>query len=264
MTGGIAALMGAIVLGPRIGRYAADGKPRAMPGHSIPFAVLGTFILLVGWYGFNLGSELAADAAIGGIAVTTTLSAAAGALMAMSVVWLRSGKPDVGMAANGMLAGLVGITAGTATVSNIGALVIGTCSGAIVVGSILLLDRLKVDDPVGAISVHGVCGAFGTLAVGLFAVDSGLTEPGLFYGGGVTQLVSQLTGVAAIAAFVTVTTGLLFLALKYTLGLRVSEEEELMGLDVLEHGTPGYGEAVIHPRVPEPADLPVPAGVALD
>jgi Amt family ammonium transporter len=242
MTGGIAALMGAMILGPRIGKYGADGRPRAIPAHNIPYAVLGTFILLVGWYGFNPGSELAADGAIGGIAVTTTLAAAAGAIMAMLVIWMKSGKPDVAMTANGMLAGLVGITAGTAAVSNTGALIIGAAAGVIVVAAVFFFDRIKIDDPVGAISVHGVCGAFGTICVGLFATeDTDFWQQGLFYGGGTSQLVSQVIGVVAIAAFVAVTAGILFMVLKATVGLRVSEEEELAGLDVLEHGAPGYG-----------------------
>ena len=151
LTGGIAALMGAITLGPRIGKYGDDGKPRAIPGHSIPFAVLGAFILLVGWYGFNPGSELAADGAIGGIAVTTTLAAAAGAITAMLTIWLKGGKPDVAMTANGLLAGLVGITAGCAAVSNVGALAIGALAGILVVFAVLFFDRVRVDDPVGAI-----------------------------------------------------------------------------------------------------------------
>jgi Amt family ammonium transporter len=257
LTGGVAALMGAIVLGPRIGKYGADGKPRAIPAHSIPFAVLGTFILLVGWYGFNPGSELAADGAIGGIAVTTTLSAAAGAIAAMLAIWMKSGKPDVAMAANGMLAGLVGITAGTAAVSNVGAVIIGVMSGVIVVAAVLFFDRVRVDDPVGAVSVHGVCGAFGTIAVGLFATeDTDFWKQGLFYGGGADQLVSQVIGVAAIATFVAITAGLLFLAIKATIGLRVTQEEELAGLDVLEHGAPGYGPDVTPVLPPAPvADL---------
>lgn len=234
--GGWAALMGAIILGPRIGRYGPDGKPRAIPPHSIPYAVLGTFILLVGWYGFNPGSELAADGAIGGIAVTTTLAGVAGALTAMITIWIKGGKPDVSMTANGLLAGLVGITAGCAAVSNIGALVIGAIAGVLVVLSVFFFDRLKVDDPVGAISVHGVCGAFGTLAVGFLA-----TEGGLLYGDGADLLVSQAIGVVAVFAFVVVTSGLLFLAIKHTIGLRVSPEEELEGLDFLEHGHAGYG-----------------------
>ncbi len=253
MTGGIAALMGAAILGPRLGKYGKDGKPRAIPAHNIPYAVLGTFILLVGWYGFNPGSELAADDAIGGIAVTTTLAAAAGAITAMLTIWMKSGKPDVAMAANGMLAGLVGITAGTAAVSNVGALAIGAMAGVLVVLSVLFFDRIHIDDPVGAISVHGVCGAFGTICVGLFATsDSDFWQQGLLYGGGTGQLVSQVIGVVAIAAFVAIAAGLLFLVIKGTIGLRVSEEEERAGLDVLEHGAPGYGPDVTPPAPPTP------------
>ena len=253
MTGGIAALMGAMILGPRIGKYGPDGKPRAIPAHNIPYAVLGTFILLVGWYGFNPGSELAADGAIGGIAVTTTLAAAAGAIAAMLAIWMKTGKPDVAMTANGMLAGLVGITAGTAAVSNVGAVIIGTAAGFIVVAAVLFFDRIRIDDPVGAVSVHGVCGAFGTICVGLFATqDTDFWKAGLFYGGGTDQLVSQVIGVVAVGAFVAVTAGLLFLVIKATVGLRVSQEEELAGLDVHEHGAPGYGPDVTPVIAPTP------------
>jgi len=253
MTGGIAGLMGAAILGPRLGKYGKDGKPRAIPGHNIPYAVLGTFILLVGWYGFNPGSELAADDAIGGIAVTTTLAAAAGAITAMLTIWLKSGKPDVAMSANGMLAGLVGITAGTAAVSTVGAIIIGAMAGVLVVLAVLFFDRIHIDDPVGAISVHGVCGAFGTICVGLFATsDSDFWQQGLFYGGGTDQLVSQVIGVVAIAAFVAIAAGLLFLVLRATIGLRVSEEEERAGLDVPEHGAPGYGPDVTPPATAVP------------
>ena len=251
MTGGLAALMGAMALGPRLGKYGPDGKPRAILPHSIPFAVLGTLVLLVGWYGFNPGSQLAADGAIGGIAVTTTLAAAAGAIAAMLTIWAKTGKPDVAMTANGLLAGLVGITAGTAVVSNIGAMIIGAAAGVLVVASVLFFDRVRVDDPVGAISVHGVCGAFGTICVGLFAADHADFQ-GLFYGGGTDQLVSQVIGVVAIAAFVAVTAGLLFMLIKATVGLRVSEEEELAGLDVMEHGAPGYGADTSPPVSPAP------------
>ena len=253
-TGGVAALMGAIVLGPRLGKYGPDGKPRAIPGHSIPYAVLGTFILLVGWYGFNPGSELAADGAIGGIAVTTTLAAAAGAITAMLSIWLKSGKPDVAMAANGMLAGLVGITAGCAAVSSVGAVAIGAIAGVLVVASVFFFDRVKVDDPVGAISVHGVCGAFGTIAVGLWATeDTDFWQQGLFYGGGTDQLVSQLIGVGAVAAFVALAAGALFLLIKVTVGLRVTAEEEIAGLDIEEHGSPGYGPEVTPQMTPSPS-----------
>ncbi len=245
MTGGVAAAMGAYFLGPRAGKYDADGKPRAIPGHSIPFALLGCFILLVGWYGFNPGSWLAADVVIGKIAVNTTLAGAAGAFVAMMVTWFKDGKPDVAMTGNGLLAGLVGVTAGCWAVDQLGATIIGALAGAIVVFAVIFFDRIRIDDPVGAVSVHGVCGAFGTLAVGLFSEldadeSGGLLKEGLFYGGGADQLIAQLVGVISIALFVAVTSGLLFLVLKSTIGLRVSEQEELEGLDVHEHGVPGY------------------------
>jgi Amt family ammonium transporter len=241
MTGGVAAFAGAAVLGSRIGKYDKNGKPRAIVGHSTPFAVLGTLILLVGWYGFNGGSQLAADfPEVGNIALTTTLAAAAGAVLAMVTIWIRAGKPDVAMAANGALAGLVGITAGTADVGTWGALAIGALSGIIVVFAVTFFDRIRIDDPVGAISVHGVCGAFGTLAVGIFA-----TENSLLAGDGLARLGTQAVGVVAIAAFVAVTSFLLFTAIKVTVGLRASEEEELDGLDVHEHGAAGYGPEMI-------------------
>ena len=245
MTGGIAAAVGATLLGPRIGRYGADGKPRAIPGHSIPLAILGCFILLVGWYGFNPGSWLAAGTEIGGIAVNTTLAGSMGAIAAMMTTWVRSGKPDVAMAGNGLLAGLVGVTAGAWVVNGLGAIVIGTIAGIIVVFAVSFFDKVRIDDPVGAISVHGVCGAFGTLAVGLFSsieVD-GVIKKGLFYGGGTDQLVSQIIGVASIAAFVFTASFILFGILNATVGLRVSEQEEIEGLDVHEHGFAGYNHA---------------------
>jgi len=245
MVGGVCAFWGARALGARIGKYGPDGKPRAILGHNIPFAILGCFILLVGWYGFNPGSELAADAAIGGIAVTTTAAGAMGALTAMATVWVKTRKPDVGMTGNGLLAGLVGITAGTAAVTPQAALIIGGLAGILVVFAVEFFDRVvKVDDPVGAISVHGVCGAFGTICVGLFAREDveGFWKQGLFYGGGTDQLVAQVLGVLAIAAWVSVTSIILFAVIKATVGLRVSEAEELAGLDVEEHGSPGYGE----------------------
>ncbi len=242
MVGGCASIMGAYFLGPRIGKYGPDGKPRAIPGHNIPFAILGCFVLLVGWYGFNPGSQLGADPVIGKIAVNTTLAAAAGAVMAMLVTWVKDGKPDVAMTGNGLLAGLVGVTAGCWAVNALGAVIIGAIAGVIVVFSVIFWDRVRIDDPVGAISVHGVCGAFGTLAVGLFSATEadGVVQKGLFYGGGGDQLLSQLIGVVSIAAFVLVTTGILFFVLKSTIGLRVDQQEEIEGLDVHEHGVPGY------------------------
>jgi Amt family ammonium transporter len=242
MTGGIAAVMGAAALGPRKGKYDENGKVRAIPGHNIAFAILGCFILLVGWYGFNPGSWLGADPVVGKIAVNTTLAAAAGAVIAMLVTWLKNGKPDVAMAGNGLLAGLVGVTAGCWVVNGLGAVIIGAIAGLLVVYSVIFWDRMRIDDPVGAISVHGVCGAFGTLAVGLFSATEadGIVKKGLFYGGGTDQLVSQLIGVVAIGAFVAVTTGILFFIMKKTIGLRVDEIEEIEGLDRHEHGVPGY------------------------
>ena len=247
--GGWAALMGALVLGPRLGKYGADGRPRAIPGHSIPFVVLGVFILFIGWFGFNPGSELAADLAVGDIAVTTIIAAATGAVAATLTIWVRSGYPDVGMAANGMLAGLVSITAGCGALDNWGAMWAGLIGGVIVVLSVQFLERRRVDDPVGAVSVHGVCGAWGTLAVGLFATKAdgfvATEDAGLFYGGGLGQLGSQAIGVLAVFLFVTVASGLVFLLIRATVGLRVSEEEEIAGLDILEHGAPGYGPDVV-------------------
>ena len=245
MTGGVTAFWGARALGARIGKYGPDGKPRAIPAHNVPYAILGCFILLVGWYGFNPGSELAADGAIGGIAVTTTMAGAMGALTAMGTVWLTTKKPDVAMTGNGLLAGLVGITAGCAAVTPQAALIIGGLAGILVVFAVGFVESvLKVDDPVGAVAVHGVCGAFGTICVGLFAREDvdGFWSQGLFYGGGFDQLISQIIGVAAVFVWVSVCAVVLFAAIKATVGLRVSEEEEIAGLDILEHGTAGYGE----------------------
>jgi Amt family ammonium transporter len=243
LTGGVAAFAAAKALGPRIGRYGTDGKPRAIPGHSIPFAIVGCFILLVGWFGFNAGSQLGADPVIGRIATTTLIAAGAGAVMAALVTRLQTGKTDVAMTGNGLLAGLVGITAGCYAVSTIGALIIGLVSGLIVVFAVSFFDKIRVDDPVGAISVHGVCGAFGTIAVGLFSNEEseGFIAKGLFYGGGTDQLVSQIIGVVSVAAFVFVASTIMFAVIKATIGLRVSEQEEREGLDVHEHGSPGYG-----------------------
>ena len=243
-TGGWAAMMGAILLGPRIGKYGPDGKSRTMPGHSVAFVVVGVMVLWFGWFGFNAGSELAADAVVMRVAVTTMLAAAAGAVTAGAVVWMRTGHLDVAMTANGVLAGLVGITAGTAAVTPIGAVATGAIAGVIVVGSVAFFDRIRIDDPVGAISVHGVCGLWGTLAVGLFARYSdgfvATDNAGLFYGGGTDQLLVQLIGSAMVFVWVVATTGVLFALIKRTVGLRVSPEVEISGLDVFEHGQPGY------------------------
>jgi Amt family ammonium transporter len=237
MTGGIAALVGAKILGPRIGKYSKDGKAKAIPGHSLTLAALGVFILWFGWFGFNPASTYglstvsqAIDAS--NIFMTTNIAAACAALVSMTVTWVHYKKPDVSMTLNGALAGLVAITAGCSAVDPWAAAIIGAIAGLLVVVAVEFIDKvLKIDDPVGAIGVHGVCGAWGTIAVGLFG-----REGGLFLGGGVGRTLVQLTGVAAVAVFVTVTIAILFFILKKTFGLRVSREEEIQGLDMLEHG----------------------------
>lgn len=258
-TGGWAALMGAIVLGPRIGKYGADGKARAIPGHNIAFVVLGALILFIGWFGFNPGSELAADAFVTQLAVKTLVAGCAGAVIAMIVNWLRDGKPDVSMAANGLLAGLVSITAPVGAVSTRDAVIIGAIGGAIVVFAVAFFDRLKIDDPVGAISVHGVCGTFGTLSIAFFAQYDdaflGREDAGFFYGGGLDQLWTQLSFIGAHFVWVAGVAGALFLTIKHTIGLRVTPEEEINGLDVEEHGTSGYGLDT-HPTLGMPSVAP--------
>jgi len=248
--GGWAALVGTLFLGARLGKYGKDGRPRALPGHSMPLAMLGVFLLWFGWFGFNPGSTMGAVPSIADIAMTTNLAAAAGALVAMATIWIKGKKPDVGMAGNGALAGLVGITAGCAFVENWAAVVIGGFAGLVVVFSVLFFDRVKIDDPVGAISVHGVCGALGTLAVGLFASPrlveaAGVGSEGLVYGGGFAQLGVQALGVVAVGAWALGASALVFGAIKATIGLRVSAEEEIEGLDIGEHGMYGYPEAFL-------------------
>jgi len=241
MTGGVAAAVGAAILGPRIGKYGPDGKPRAIPGHSIPFAIIGCFILFVGWFGFNGGSVLEADGPeVGLVVLSTALAAAAGAIAAAGFTWIKSGKPDVAMAGNGLLAGLVSITAGPDVITSFGAAGVGAVGGIIVVLSVAMFDRIRIDDPVGAASVHGVVGAWGVLAVGLFAVDDGL-----LVGGGFDLMWAQIVGVVAITAFVGIAMAIIFLGIKATVGLRVPEAEEIEGLDVTEHGYPGYNDDVV-------------------
>ena len=247
--GAWAALAGVLVLGPRIGKYTKDGKVRPILGHSMTSAMIGCFVLWLGWFGFNPGSTMAADpTAISRIVVTTNIAAAAGALLATLVAWRLLGKPDVGMTINGALAGLVGITASCAYVSVGSSLIIGAVAGALVVVGVLALDKLRLDDPVGAIAVHGIGGVFGTLAVGLFAQDKfmpGTTGNGLFFGGGVGLFVDQLVGVAAVGATVFVVSLAAWLAIKATLGVRVTEEEEIEGLDIGEHGNRAYPDFVL-------------------
>ncbi|MDA8212921.1 MAG: ammonium transporter [Clostridia bacterium] len=234
--GGWASLAAVLVLGPRTGKYSKDGTINVLPGHNIPLAALGAFILWFGWFGFNPGSSLSGlDANIARIAVTTNLAAAAGGTVGTIFTMIRYGKPDPSMAINGALAGLVAITAGTAYVSTFGAVIIGAVAGVLVVLAVEAFDKMRADDPVGAIAVHGVCGSFGTLAVGLFA-----QEGGLFYGGGFHLLGIQALGLAAVSLWSFVTTFGVFYVLKQTVGIRVSVAEELEGLDVSEHGMPAY------------------------
>ena len=237
MVGGVASLVGAKMIGARIGKYNADGTVNAIPGHSIPLGALGVFLLWFGWFGFNGASTVCAtgdDALVsmGAIFITTNMAAAAAATATMIYTWIRYGKPDVSMTLNGVLAGLVAITAGCDMVSPAGALIIGLIAGVLVVAAVEFFDqKLKIDDPVGAISVHGVCGAFGTLATGLFALDGGL-----FYGGGTDFLVKQIIGVVVVAIYVAVTMTIIFKILDKLFGLRVKESEEIKGLDMEEHG----------------------------
>lgn len=242
--GGWAALIGAMVLGPRIGKYNKDGSSNAIPGHNIMMATLGVFILWFCWFGFNPGSSLEAAGYVGHIALTTNLSACAGALVALIITWVRYGKPDISMTLNGILAGLVAITAGCHIISLYGSLIVGAISGVLVVFGCEFLDKkLHIDDPVGAVGVHCLNGVWGTIAVGLFACHT-VASPdgslGLFYGGGFTQLGIQVLGVVAVAAWVCVTSFIMFKAIKHTIGLRASEQEELQGLDLGEHGSECY------------------------
>jgi Amt family ammonium transporter len=228
--GGWAALAGAIVLGPRMGKYARDGKIKPILGHNIPLAALGVFILWFGWFGFNPGSTTAANKDVAMIFVNTNLAAAAGAVIAMLTSWIRFGKPEVGMSLNGALAGLVAITSPCATVSPLSAVVIGAVAGVLVVVSVLFFDRIKIDDPVGAISVHGVNGAWGTLAAGIFHM-----------GGTSVKIIGvQLIGIGACFLWTFTTALVLFKLIEKTVGLRVSPEEELEGLDFSEHGGNAY------------------------
>jgi Amt family ammonium transporter len=242
LTGGVAALAGVIAIGPRIGKYDENGKSRPIPGHSLMLATTGVFLLWFGWYGFNGGSTLAAVGAdFSSVIVTTTLAAAAGAVAAMLTAWANPvyGRPDPGMTLNGALAGLVGITAGCAAVDNLGAVIIGLVAGVVVVFSVVLVDRIRIDDPVGAISVHGICGAWGLIAVGLFDTVNG---KGLLAGGGIDQLVAQLIGIGSIVAWTFITSSAVFWAIKLTVGLRVPAAVEIAGLDRIEHGAEAYPE----------------------
>jgi Amt family ammonium transporter len=250
--GGIVGLAGAMVLGPRFGKYSSDGKPRAIPGHSIALATLGVFILWFGWFGFNPGSTCDAHhLRISVIAVNTNLAAAAGGLAALIIAYWKTRKWDVGMLINGILAGLVAITAGCAWVEGWAAIVIGIIGGALLYASVKFLDAKGVDDPVGAVSVHGACGVWGLLSLGFFADGTygnySIETPyvtGLFYGGGGEQLLAQLISVVVVFAWAFGMGYLMFKLMDKTFGIRVSPEEEFAGLDVTEHGIASYPEFV--------------------
>lgn len=238
--GGWASLAAVLVLGPRTGKYNKDGSANVMPGHNLPLAALGAFILWVGWFGFNPGSALSGlDSNIARIAATTNLAAAAGGTVGTLFTMWRYGKPDPSMIINGALAGLVAITAGTAYVGPGSAVIIGAVAGVLVVLGVEFFDKIKADDPVGAIAVHGVCGSFGIIAVGLFA-----EKGGLFFGGGFHLLLIQLLGLAAVSVWAFAGSFTIFSVLKRTVGIRVSVEDETEGLDVSEHGVGAYNDLV--------------------
>ena len=234
--GGWLALAGAIILGPRIGKYDSLGNPKAIPGHNLPLAALGVFVLWFGWFGCNPGRTTAANGSIGYIAMTTNLAASAGCVVALITAWFIVKKPDASMALNGTLAGLVAVTAPCNAISPLAAIIIGSVAGALVVFSVLFIDRvLKVDDPVGAVSVHGVCGTWGTISCGLFNLDNGL-----FYGGGFKALGVQLLGASTAFAWAFGLGLIMFFVIKKTIGMRVTPDDELKGLDVGEHGMEAY------------------------
>ena len=250
-TGAWVGLVGAIFLGPRRNRFGPDGIP--MPGHSMTLAALGTFILWLGWFGFNPGSQLNADAgAISLITVTTNLAAAAGALSALLMGWYFVGKPQLPWGLNGALAGLVSITAPCAFVTPFEAIIIGAIGGIIMYIGVNALENFQIDDVVGAVSVHGFCGVWGTLAVGIFSnvPDSGIV--GILHGGGANQLVSQIIGIVAVAIFVIIAAVIMFSIVRMTVGLRAPEEAEIIGLDIYEHGMLAYPEFTNSPSEPTP------------
>ncbi|MBW3601990.1 MAG: ammonium transporter [Actinobacteria bacterium] len=247
LTGGVAGLTAAALLGPRLGKFSRDGRAHAMPGHAAPLTVLGTLVLFFGWFGFNGGSVLAADGALlGPVLLTTALAGCAGGVSSLLYTWVRFGKPDMSMTCNGVLAGLVGITAGADQVGPIAALGVGLAAGVLVVLSVAAVDRLRVDDAVGAFSVHGTCGILGTWWVGLFANTA--DNVGLWHGGGLGLLGSQVVGTVAVTAFVGSATALVVTALKAAGALRVGEDEEIEGLDLHEHGMYGYPEFAVGPQ----------------
>jgi Amt family ammonium transporter len=234
--GGWAALAGAIVVGPRLGKFTKDGKPRVIPGHSLTLAALGVFILFLGWFGFNPGSTTAANGTLARVAVNTLLAGAMGANTGLITSWLKFGKPDIGMSLNGCLAGLVAVTAPCYTITPAGAVIIGSLAGILVVFSVQFFDKIKIDDPVGAVSVHGVCGAFGTICAALFHENLFLGKEYDLMG----QLTTQLIGVGVTFAWTFTIAFIMFKVIAMTIGLRVSDEEQIGGLDLHEHGATSY------------------------
>ena len=259
LVGGVAAFVGAKILGARIGKYDKDGKPRAILGHSLTLGALGVFILWFCWFGFNGGSTVAlsggADETAARVFVTTNLSAAMATVTVLAITWIRYKKPDISMTLNGSLAGLVAVTAGCDTVTPMGAAAIGIIAGFVVVFGIEFIDqKLKIDDPVGAVGVHGMCGAVGTLLVGVFGYyeygTNNVNPVGLVYGGGFNALLVQFIGVISVIAWVSITMTIAFLIIKNTMGLRVSKEEEIMGLDIQEHGiSSAYADFMPVPQI---------------
>lgn len=274
MVGGISALIGAKILGPRIGKYDENGKAKAIPGHNLTIGALGVFILWMGWFGFNPASSYGLSTyeqgcEVGNVFMTTNIAACTATLATMIFTWVKYGKPDVSMTLNGSLAGLVAITAGCAAVDPWAAAIIGLCAGIIIVLAVEFVDNvLKIDDPVGAVAVHGANGLFGSLCVGLFARDGGL-----FTTGSLDRTLVQIVGIAAVIAFVAVSMTIVFLIIKATIGLRVTEEEEIVGLDALEHGLsssyadfmpmPGAGNLFAGSGTTSPSEAQVPADIAV-
>jgi Amt family ammonium transporter len=246
LSGAMAALAGTLLLGPRLGKYDDDGRPVTMPGHNMPLAVLGVLILWIGWWGFNPGSTMAAVPDIADIALTTNLAAAAGVLGAMGMSYVYRRNVDVGMGGNGAIAALVAITAPCAFVAPWASIVIGFVAGIIMYATLVYVDKIGVDDPLGAIAAHGMGGIWGTLSCGLFTTPAlaAVGEPGLVYGGGLYQLGIQALGIVAAGGFVFLASLAVFAALKATIGIRVKPEQELDGLDIHEHGVFGYPDLV--------------------
>ena len=262
LSGAMAALAGTLLLGPRLGKYDDDGRPVTIPGHNMPLAVLGVLILWIGWWGFNPGSTMAAVPEIADIALTTNLAAAAGVLGAMGMSYLYKRNVDVGMGGNGAIAALVAITAPCAFVAPWASIVIGFVAGVIMYATLVFVDRIGVDDPLGAIAAHGMGGIWGTLSAGLFTTPelAAIGQPGLFYGGGLTQLGVQALGILACGGFVFVASLAVFAVLKASIGVRVKPEQELDGLDIHEHGVYGYPDLVAtdyqngNGKIPDPIE----------